>query len=109
MVSPICAGSVDALPVGGGAACLPAGSVVGGYRQLAPTPGDGTNGGRRRPVTGATGGSIEVDGAAALGEVVVAGLPESRRVHDVIVTATATMARVAAIWLNFIISPAVQT
>ena len=46
MVSPICAGSVDALPVGGGAACLPAGSVVRGYWQFAPTAADGKNGGR---------------------------------------------------------------
>jgi hypothetical protein len=72
MVSPIWAGSVDALPVGGGAACLPTGSLVRGYWQFAPTLGDGANGGRCGPVTGATGGDVEVAVAGILAEVVVA-------------------------------------
>ena len=109
MVSPICAGSVDALPVGGGAACLPAGSVVRGYWQFAPTAADGKNGGSSGPVTGAAGGRVEVGAAAVLVELVVAVLPESWRVHDAIVIATARMPSAATIRVSFIIGPAEST
>jgi hypothetical protein len=109
MVSPICAGSVDALPLGGGAACLPAGPGVRGYWQFAPTPADGKNGGKSGPVTGATGGRVEVDVATVLAELVAAVLPELWRVHDAIVMATATMPNAAAILVSFIIGPAEST
>jgi hypothetical protein len=88
---------------------LPAGPVVRGYWQFAPTLGDGKKGGSSGPVTGATGGRVEVGAATVLVEVVVAALSEWWRVHDAIVIATATMPSVAAIRVSFIIRPAEST
>jgi hypothetical protein len=83
--------------------------VVRGYWQFAPTPADGKNGGRSGPVTGATGGRVEVGVATVLVEVVVAALPELWWVHDAIVIATATMPTTAATRVSFIIGPAEST
>jgi hypothetical protein len=109
MVSPIWAGSADVLPAGGGPACLLIGSLVRGYWQFAPTPGDGTNGGRCGPLTGATRGSVDDAPAAVLAEVVVAVVFWLWRVQDAVVMATATMASAAATRRSFIISPAAPT
>ena len=65
-------------------------------------------GGRCGPVTGGTGARVDV--AAALDDAVAAVLPEVWWVHDVAVTAKASIPSAAAIRVSLIvISPAVPT